>query len=127
MDLTEEWIEQRNKAIKQAIVDCEAALTVDEALSRRRHPKRVEVRNRAYTILRAAGWSYTKIGKAFGKDHTTIMHGVVRSKELKKERQRKALSWVWENYPQYKEMPWEDVMHKGGGGMLLAYIAGMRG
>lgn len=36
----------------------------------------------AYRILRARGWSTTKIGKLFGRDHTTVMSGLRRAAKL---------------------------------------------
>lgn len=32
-----------------------------------------------YKALRERGWSYPRIGKLFGKDHSTIMYGVSRA------------------------------------------------
>ena len=35
-----------------------------------------------YKALRERGWSYPRIGKLFGKDHSTIIHGVNRSEYM---------------------------------------------
>lgn len=37
-----------------------------------------EARQLVWYVLRDYGWSFQQIGKAFGRDHTSVMHGVKR-------------------------------------------------
>lgn len=36
----------------------------------------VQARREIWKHLREQGWSYPRIGRAFNRDHTTILHGV---------------------------------------------------
>ena len=47
-----------------------------------RRPAVAHARFAVFVACRAAGKSLPQIGHAFRKDHTTIMHGVRRSKEI---------------------------------------------
>lgn len=54
-----------------------ANATVEELISPRRFAHLVRARQRAmWRIRQATGWSYPKIGRLFGRDHTTVMHAV---------------------------------------------------
>jgi len=62
---------------------CEAHdVTRDEIFEKNRSKKMVMARGVIYDRIRKElGWSYPKIGKLFGKDHTTILHGVRLARE----------------------------------------------
>jgi chromosomal replication initiation ATPase DnaA len=48
----------------------------------RAHKRINEARQAGYSILRASGLSYPRIGHRFNRDHTTIMYGVQRADPL---------------------------------------------
>ena len=51
--------------------------------SKRRDPRAAKIRFAAYYLAHLhTEYSYPQIGRVFNKDHTTIMHGVKRCKEL---------------------------------------------
>jgi chromosomal replication initiator protein len=50
-------------------------------VSRKRNRELVQVRHVCYYLLKDKGLIYTKIGKLFNRDHSTIIHG----KELAEE------------------------------------------
>ena len=51
--------------------------TVDAMFSRRRFPETVAARSEAWFVLYDHhGYSMARIGRIWGRDHTTIMHGV---------------------------------------------------
>lgn len=62
---------------------CEAHdITRNEIFEKNRSKKMVMARGIIYDRIRKElGWSYPKIGKLFGKDHTTILHGVRLARE----------------------------------------------
>jgi chromosomal replication initiation ATPase DnaA len=51
----------------------EYGITLQAMLSRRRRPKLVEARREAMTLARLTKASYSEIGRAFGRHHTTVM------------------------------------------------------
>lgn len=51
-------------------------LDLEEMLSTSRRAECVDARLEIYRELRKAGWSYPRIGKFVGRDHTTIMHAL---------------------------------------------------
>jgi chromosomal replication initiator protein len=54
----------------------------DEIFKKNRSKKLVMARGVIYDRIRKElGWSYPKIGKLFGRDHTTILHGVRLARE----------------------------------------------
>jgi len=53
-----------------------------EAVSESRKTKYKLVRFEMYHALREAGFSLPQIGAFFGRDHTTILHGLRRWKEI---------------------------------------------
>jgi chromosomal replication initiation ATPase DnaA len=57
----------------------ELGLTLEEVLEPRRFKSQVEARRRAYAAARALGWSYPEIGRAFNKDHTTILNALQKA------------------------------------------------
>ena len=56
----------------------EHGLTLDAILSRRRTPTVCVARDAAMAYLRAKGWTYSRIGAFFGRDHSTALVGVQR-------------------------------------------------
>jgi chromosomal replication initiation ATPase DnaA len=54
-------------------------VSVDALRSRSRMQLIAEARKMAYTVLRAQGRSYPEIGRALGRDHTTVIAGVRRT------------------------------------------------
>ena len=59
----------------------EAGLDRQAAISRDRRPEVTRRRHEAWRILRDAGHSYPRIGRAFGRDHSTVVHGVRVARE----------------------------------------------
>ncbi len=54
----------------------------EDLFSKKKRKPIAEARFMCFYILRIYfGWLYKKIGKEFGKDHTTIMHGVNKCKD----------------------------------------------
>lgn len=49
---------------------------VDRIFSDTREARVVAARRDAWKLARAAGWSLTEIGRAFNRDHTTILVGL---------------------------------------------------
>ncbi|MDH5796968.1 MAG: hypothetical protein OEZ19_00260 [Paracoccaceae bacterium] len=67
---------------------CEAHdLKREVIFSRNRSKKVVIARAIIYDRIRKElGWSYPKIGKLFGRDHTTILHGIRLARGYENER-----------------------------------------
>ena len=57
-------------------VSVETGLPVADILGRRRFQSHVEARQLVMYLAKQQGLSYSKIARAMGLDHTTIMHGV---------------------------------------------------
>lgn len=72
----------RDKNLVANIVDvCAEQFNVPHQIifSKSRQHSVVHCRHRIWSILHYQhGWNLSKIGKAFGKDHTTIRHGILR-------------------------------------------------
>lgn len=51
-------------------------VVADQILSRIRAVPVATARHQVCWVLRQSGWSYPAIGKAVGRDHTTVMHSV---------------------------------------------------
>ena len=64
--------------MKQIAIDVAVAnsLTLDEIKSRNRTASFSHPRQEAMRQQRAQGYSLTQIGMFWGRDHTTILHGV---------------------------------------------------
>lgn len=64
--------------VRQAIRDVSAAtgVSVDDLLGRGRRRKITQARQLAMFIAREKGAAYSAIARVFGRDHTTIIHGV---------------------------------------------------
>ena len=54
-------------------------VTVAEIKGRSRLGHVVAARQDVFLALREAGWSFPRIGRAMGRDHSTVMHGVARA------------------------------------------------
>ena len=48
----------------------------DELRSRSRHRRCAWPRQEIYRRLRLRGWTLTQIGRALGRNHATILHGI---------------------------------------------------
>lgn len=59
-----------------------ACASVSELLSQRRHGHLVRVRWACYLVLINRGNTYPQAGSTMKKDHTTIIHGVKKAREL---------------------------------------------
>ena len=55
-------------------------VTVAEIKGRSRLGPVVAARQDVFLALREAGWSFPRIGRAMGRDHSTVMHGVARAR-----------------------------------------------
>ena len=51
-------------------------VTVADIKGRSRLGPVVAARQDVFLALREAGWSFPRIGRAMGRDHSTVMHGV---------------------------------------------------
>ena len=51
-------------------------VTVAEIKGRSRLGHVVAARQDAFLALREAGWSFPRIGRAMGRNHSTVLHGV---------------------------------------------------
>ena len=51
-------------------------VTVAEIKGRSRLGRAAAARQDVFLALREAGWSFPRIGRAMGRDHSTVMHGV---------------------------------------------------
>ena len=54
-------------------------VTVAEIKGRSRLGAVVAARQDVFLALRESGWSFPRIGRAMGRDHSTVMHGVARA------------------------------------------------
>lgn len=62
-------------------------VTRDAIFSKNRSKKVVMARAIIYDRIRKElGWSYPKIGKLFGRDHTTVLHGIRLARGYENER-----------------------------------------
>ena len=55
-------------------------VTVAEIKGRSRLGPAAAARQDVFPALRESGWSFQRIGKAMGRDHSTVMHGVAVAK-----------------------------------------------
>lgn len=75
------------------IIDTAADLygvDVDEVLSTSRNDRVVRARQAACWLLRGHGMSLPEIGKAIGRDHTTVLHAV---RKIDADPGRRSLLW----------------------------------
>lgn len=95
------------RASDQIVVAVARAYDVEVAdiRSERRINGIAQARQVAYLMTsRLLGWSYSRIGQAFGRDHTTIKHGCeaaaarAESSEVDARRVRRALQIYVSNY-----------------------------
>lgn len=76
--------EQLRRAIERAAAD--HLVSAGQIKSRRRGTASVsDARQDVYLALREAGWTLPRIGRALGRDHTTVMDGIARAKERRAE------------------------------------------
>ena len=68
----------RPGSVRQAIQDVSAAtgVSVEDLLGRGRRREITQARQLAMFIAREKGAAYSVIARVFGRDHTTIIHGV---------------------------------------------------
>lgn len=60
-----------------AAVAAESGIPADDLLGRRRQPRVARARHLLCWCARdRLGWSYPKIGRVLGRDHTTVLHAV---------------------------------------------------
>jgi chromosomal replication initiation ATPase DnaA len=73
-----------SKEIAELIERVAAAtgLGARDLMSGCRDTRHTRARFAAWLILRRQGMTYQRIGRAFGRDHRTIMHGVERGRAL---------------------------------------------
>ena len=69
---------RERRSMKIAQICDRHGVTLDEMMGRSRLPHVCSARNEAYVMLREEKLSYPKIGKIFGRDHTTVINGVKR-------------------------------------------------
>lgn len=87
-------------------------VSVSDIMSRRRMSPIIEARFALYAALRQRGWSYLRIGMFFGRDHTTILHGVRQAECMKKyhrsyaEKVEELATWK----PKPVEAPVEEIV-----------------
>lgn len=55
--------------------------TLTEVLGRSRFDRVVRPRHEAFLALSERGWSLTRIGRLFGRDHSTVAHGLAKARE----------------------------------------------
>ena len=77
---------------------------VKRMLEKGRKRFNVEARNMVYTILRRNDWSYQKIADNFGKNHSSILHGVSTH-----ERGYKTLNYYQKSFDRLEMLISEDV------------------
>lgn len=65
-----------------ARIASERALAVSDVLGPSRCRNVAEARWAIWAILRKRGYSFPRIGQLFGRDHTTVIHGVRRLREM---------------------------------------------
>ena len=73
-----------NARVRECVYDAASAFAVDftEVLSRSRLKTVTYARSTACVLLRERyGWSFPQIGKALGRDHTTVISAVNRAKQ----------------------------------------------
>lgn len=54
----------------------------EDLLGRARLPRISRARHEAFYHFRRKGWSYPEIGRLFGRDHSTIIHGVEKHQKI---------------------------------------------
>lgn len=57
-------------------------LSREDLFGRDRREKASKARQEAFYRLRYKGWSFPRIGKLFGRDHSTIVHGFERHQKV---------------------------------------------
>ena len=73
MQAHEQPISMRRSALDIAL---KYELTYEELIGPKRHQRQAQPRQEAMFKMKSAGYSHAEIGRFFGRDHTTVMHGV---------------------------------------------------
>jgi len=64
-----------------AIVAAQYGLRAAHLVGPSKYRRYIPARFEAYRRLRDAGFSYGQIGRYFGRDHSTVMHGVAKAEK----------------------------------------------
>lgn len=73
----------RDKTLSDiGLIALKHGLTRHDLLGRERFPRISKARHEAFYYFRRKGWSYPEIGRLFGRDHSTIIHGVERHQKV---------------------------------------------
>ena len=73
MDAHKQPLSMRRIALDVAL---KHAVTIEELMGPKRHQRQALPRQEAMFKMRQAGFSFPDIAHFFGRDHTTVMHGV---------------------------------------------------
>lgn len=77
MDKVSDWLSGPAKAYVWANrVSQVSGIPIEEMYSRARQPEVCKARHLFWAMLRSEGWSFPRIGKETGHDHTTVHQGV---------------------------------------------------
>lgn len=71
--------------VRRVIADVCAAhgMSRDELMGRSRHSPLVRARQEAmWRVKHETGWALTRVGRCFGRDHSTVLHGVRKHQAL---------------------------------------------
>ena len=80
-------IEKQERGFGSTLSDVVASIAAqhnvepDALFGRLRHQQICAARHAVWRALHVAGWSYPRIGKAFGRDHATVMNGCKRGRK----------------------------------------------
>lgn len=69
-------------------VSASSGIPVDDLLGRSRKPHIAQARFLCWYVAREHGMSLQQIGRAFGRDHSTIVHGIQREAAARLDAQR---------------------------------------
>ncbi len=82
--MSHETVARQRTSIRdiQSMVAADSGISVERMTSSRRDKPVVNARHAAMWLAREANYTLNDIGRAFGRDHTTVMHGVRRIDRL---------------------------------------------
>lgn len=69
------------RKLRVAEICAEAGISLEDVMGTSRLSKVCRVRQRLFYLFREDGMSLPEIGRFFGKDHTTVLHGINMEKE----------------------------------------------
>jgi len=73
----------REKSLSDiGLVALKHGLTRHDILGRVKTTHICRARHEAFYTFRRRGWSYAEIGRLFGRDHSTIIHGVEKHQKI---------------------------------------------